>query len=43
LIGKSYKGRVLVVIHIERCSSIRIISARKATKKERGVYESKEK
>ncbi|TYT73775.1 BrnT family toxin [Desulfobotulus mexicanus] len=42
LIGKSYKDRILVVVHIERDSSIRIISARKATKKERGVYESKE-
>jgi hypothetical protein len=41
LIGKSYKNRILIVIHTERGDNIRIISARKATKKERTYYESK--
>ena len=41
LIGRSYKNRILVVIHTERGDNIRIISAKKATKKERGYYESK--
>ena len=40
LIGKSYKNRILIVIHTERGDNIRIISARKATKKERVFYES---
>jgi uncharacterized protein len=40
LIGMSYKSRLLVVIHTERGNNIRIISARKASKKERGLYES---
>ncbi len=39
LIGNSYKNNLLVVIHIERGDKIRIISARKATKKERKQYE----
>jgi len=38
-IGSSSKGRVLVVIHTERETNIRIISCRKATTKERRVYE----
>ena len=40
LIWKSYKNRILVVIHTERGDNIRIISARKATRKERAYYES---
>jgi uncharacterized DUF497 family protein len=40
LIGMSYKNRLLVVVHAERKESIRIISARKAVKKERNYYES---
>jgi len=40
LIGNSHKGRILTVVHIERVDSIRIISARKATKNERSYYES---
>ena len=40
LVGMSYKNRMLVVIHTERGDHIRIISARKATKKEREYYES---
>ena len=40
LLGMSYKNRLLVVIHTERGNNIRIISARKASKKERSLYES---
>lgn len=40
LIGMSYNNRILVVVHTERGDKIRIISARKATKKERKDYES---
>ena len=40
LIGISYKNRTLIVVHTERGDNIRIISARKATKKERSYYES---
>ena len=43
LIGMSIKNRLLVVVHTERGDNIRIISARKATKKERKNYESNEK
>ena len=39
LIGSSHKNRLLVVVHIERGDKIRIISARKAKKKERQYYE----
>jgi hypothetical protein len=39
LIGNSYKNRLLVIVHLERANKIRIISARKATKKERKQYE----
>jgi len=40
MLGMSNLSRVLVVCHCERASGevIRIISARKATKKERGFY-----
>ena len=37
--GVSHTGRLLVVAHTERRRSIRIISARKATRHERGIYE----
>ncbi|MBU4288468.1 MAG: BrnT family toxin, partial [Proteobacteria bacterium] len=40
LIGMSYNNSILVVVHTERGDNIRIISARKATKKERKYYES---
>ena len=43
LIGMSQENRILVVVHTERGDTIRIISARKATKKERDDYESNEK
>ncbi|HEY9897507.1 MAG TPA: BrnT family toxin [Candidatus Sericytochromatia bacterium] len=38
-IGLSAEGRVLVVIYTERASKIRLISCRKATPKERKIYE----
>lgn len=37
--GLSHTGRLLVVAHSERGRSIRIISARRATRNERGIYE----
>lgn len=37
--GVSHENRLLAVIHTERGHNIRIISARKATKYERGIYE----
>jgi len=37
-IGCSSKGRILVVVYTERRSNIRIISSRRATKSEWGVY-----
>lgn len=39
LIGNSVKNRILVIVHTERGDKIRIITARKATKKERKQYE----
>ena len=39
LIGNSHKNRLLVIVHTERGENVRIISARKATKKERKQYE----
>ena len=33
IIGKSYKNRLLVIAHVDRGDRIRIISARKATKR----------
>lgn len=36
--GISNKERLLVVVHTERRSGIRIISARKATRYEKGIY-----
>lgn len=38
-IGLSTRGEVLVVVYTERESTIRIISARRATRLERRVYE----
>jgi uncharacterized DUF497 family protein len=38
-IGYSIRGRILVVVYIERESGIRIISCRRATKSERETYE----
>ena len=39
LIGNSHKDRLLVVVHTERGDNIRLISARKASEKERKQYE----
>lgn len=39
LVGKSERGRVVVVAHTDRGDFIRIISARLATRKERRTYE----
>lgn len=38
-IGASRQGRLLVVAHTERNDTIRIISARRATRRERVFYE----
>lgn len=37
--GFSSRGRLLVVVHTERRNSVRIISARKTTRYEKGIYE----
>ena len=39
--GLSTSGKVLVVSHTDRGRTIRLISARKATRRERGFYEEK--
>ena len=39
LVGRSARGRLLVVSHAERGTAIRIISARPATRRERAQYE----
>ena len=41
IIGQSVKNRLLVVVHTDLDDTIRIISARLATKKERKFYESR--
>jgi hypothetical protein len=41
LLGQSLQGRLLVVAHTERDDEIRLISARKATRKEKSDYEEK--
>ena len=38
-IGVSRRGSVLVVAHTERNNTVRIISARRATRRERDFYE----
>lgn len=38
-IGQSHRDLLLVVAHVERGQTIRIISARKTTKHERTIYE----
>ena len=40
VIGTSVRNRLLCVVHIERGERDRIISARRATRSERDVYES---
>ncbi|MBW6484602.1 MAG: BrnT family toxin [Syntrophobacterales bacterium] len=39
MIGNSNKDRLMVVVYTERVDNIRLISARKASKKERNQYE----
>ena len=39
IVGQSFEGKLLVVVHTELADSIRIISARHATRREREVYE----
>ena len=41
LLGMSTQGKLLVVVHTERRDNIRIISARRASQRERRTYESK--
>jgi uncharacterized DUF497 family protein len=38
-IGQSIRGRILVVAHTEEDDTIRIITARKATRREQNFYE----
>ena len=38
-VGQSNRNRLLVVVHCDHDSSIRVISARQATRRERRVYE----
>ena len=38
-VGMSDRGRVLVVVHTEQAQTVRIISARPATRHERDFYE----
>lgn len=38
LVGLSFRNRLLVVVHTERGDTIRVISARKATRRERQAY-----
>lgn len=42
LLGLSYAGRLLVVSHTERGDSVRIVSARQASRRERTIYEEAE-
>ena len=39
LLGTTHHGKLVVVVHTERGDSIRIISARRATRREREQYE----
>jgi uncharacterized DUF497 family protein len=39
VIGMSKQARVLFVVHCERAEKVRIISARRATRRERETYE----
>jgi len=41
-IGQSIRGRILVVAHTEEGDTIRIISAREATRREQSFYEENE-
>ncbi len=39
ILGTSYRGRLLVIAHVERSETIRLISARLARRSERLCYE----
>lgn len=39
LLGQTYTGRLVVVVHTDRGENVRIISARLATRRERKAYE----
>ena len=39
LIGQAASGRLLVVVHTDRDESVRLVSARLATRRERRAYE----
>ena len=39
ILGMSHKGKLLVVVHTERGDSIRLISARRASRRERKSHE----
>ena len=39
LLGQTYTGRLVVIMHTDRGENIRIISARLATRRERKAYE----
>ncbi len=39
IIGESHRGKLLVVVHTERGDNIRVISARRASRRERNAYE----
>jgi len=39
LIGQAFSGRLVVVVHTDRGESVRLISARLATRSERRSYE----
>jgi uncharacterized DUF497 family protein len=39
IVGASFRGRILVVSHMERGDRVRIVSARRATLAERRKYE----
>ena len=41
ILGRSARGRLLAVFHIEGDQRVRIVSARPPTRRERGVYEKK--
>ena len=38
-VGRAFSGKLLVVVHMERGDNIRIISARRASRRERKFYE----
>ena len=39
LLGQTYQGRLVVVVHTDREETVRIISARLASRRERNSYE----